>query len=484
MKRTTSLLAALSLIAVLSACGNPAPAATSTAATEEPAATTAKVVEQETEAAQTTTAETTTTTEATTAAPVENKAGFKQTATIEETVLVDQDGIKVTAKELTYFKYDVSLELTLENNSDTDVKLMSGTLGYSCNSINGIMTDDGYFNCEVKAGKKAKESVKFSYDDLMLYGIDEIADIELGIYSSTGSLDYTYYPVSQIKTSAAGSYEYNSQKCYNALTSSEMQSEHNYSIIYSAEDALYNIDDVSIVSEVLLKNNSGESMLMIEAQNNSAYQSHLIVNDIYINGIKVNSANWTSELVNPGKSAMIDVNLSAVFPESYWDMYGITEIRNVKLGIAQTDRDNTSSSKPASIEIPVADGDNSADTSGTVAYDAGGVRVIYKGIAGAKYDYDKSMYVMLLVENKSGQTVIVDEEYGSFSLNGFMTDSYIYSSTVGDSECAAWKIELPERALDDASVKKPEDIEEIEFGIEVRDENWSNKKEGTVVVKL
>ena len=91
---------------------------------------------------------------------------------------------------------------------------------------------------------------------------------------------------------------------------------------------------------------------------------------------------------------------------------------------------------------------------------------------------------MFIIENTSGQTRVIDDDYNSFSLNGYMTDSYIYSSTVGDGECAAWKIELPERALDDASVKKPEDIEEIEFGIEVRDENWSNKKEGTVVVKL
>ncbi len=484
MKKTATLLTVSALILALSACGNSAPAATTTAASEQPAVTTAKDADKETTTAEQTTAPEETTTAETTAKPVENKAGFKQTATIEETVLIDQDGIKVTAKELTYSKYAASIELALENNSDSDIKLMSGTLGYSCNSVNGIMFSGGYFNCELKAGKKAQESLTFKYDELMLYGIDEIADIELGIYSTPGGLDYTYYPVSQIKTSAAGSYDYDNTKFRKSFTNSDMQTKLGYTLKYSAEDKLYDVDDVSIVSEMLVENKDGDSTIIVEAQNDSAYQSRLIVNDIFINGIKVNSSRWTSELINPGKTAMIDVDLSSVFDKSYWEMYGITEVKNVKLGIGQSDMEGKNESQPATIEIPVSGGSDAADTSGTVAYDEGGIRIIYKGVAGGRYDYDDSLYLMFIIENSSGKTRVIDDDYNSFSLNGYMTDSYIYSSTVGGGECAAWKIELPERALDDASVKKPEDIEEIEFGIEVRDENWSNKKEGTVVVKL
>ena len=112
MKRTSALLTVSALILALSACGSSAPAATTTAGTnEQNAVTTAKEAGQENSTEQTTTAETTTKAE-TTVKPVDNKSGFKQTATIDETVLVDQDGIKVTAAELTYSKYAASLELT------------------------------------------------------------------------------------------------------------------------------------------------------------------------------------------------------------------------------------------------------------------------------------------------------------------------------------------------------------------------------------
>lgn len=151
MKRKATLLTVSALILALAACGNSTPAAATTAANEQPAVTTVNPTNSAADTQQTTTAEVTTTTEATTAKQTDNKAGFKQAATISETVLVDQDGIKVTATELTYSKYAASLELTLENSTDSDYEIMSGTLGYSCNSVNGIMTG-GYFNCDVKAG--------------------------------------------------------------------------------------------------------------------------------------------------------------------------------------------------------------------------------------------------------------------------------------------------------------------------------------------
>ena len=483
MKKTTALLTIATLIFTMSACGNQpaAPADTkvteqTTTVAEQPSETTA----EKTEAKETTVE--TTTTEATTAKPEQNKSGFKQDATIDETVLIDEEGIKVIAKELKYSKYNASLELTLENNSDKDITIMSGTLGYSCNSVNGIMYSGGYFNCDVKAGKKAKESVSFKYDDLLLYGIDEIAEIELGIYSSPGEFDYTYYPVSQIKTSAAGSDNYDTSAARKALNSSEKMSDKGYTVKYFAEDTLYDVDDVSIISETLFENRDGDSMLLVEAVNNSAYQSRISINSIAINGVTVCSSRWTSELINPGKTAFIDIDLASVFEKQYWDIFGISEIKSIKLGIGQSDREGKNESKPETILIPVSRSDISADTSGTVAYDQGGVRVIYKGIAGGRYDFDKDLYMMMLVENTSGKKIYIDEE--NMSINGFMVDTMAFSTDVEDGDCVIWKVEIYESSLEDCDVKAASDIEEIEFTVEIRDEHWSNKKEGEVSLKL
>ncbi|MCR5166114.1 MAG: hypothetical protein K6C13_02700 [Oscillospiraceae bacterium] len=483
MKKTTALLTIAALILTMSACGNQAAAPADTKAAEQTTAAAEQASETTAEktAAKETTAETTTT-EATTAKPEQNKSGFKKDATIDETVLIDEDGIKVTAKELTYSKYAASLELTLENNSDKDITLMSGTLGYSCNSVNGMMFSGGYFNSDVKAGKKTKESVTFKYEDLLIYGIDEIADIELGIYSSPGGLDYTYYPVSQIKTSAAGTYNYDASAARKALNSSEMQSDKGYTVKYFAEDALYDVDDVSIVSETLFENRDGDPMLLVEVVNNSAYQSRISIDNIAINGVTVCSSRWTSELINPGKTAFIDINLASAFEKQYWDMFGITDIKSIKLGIGQSDREGKNESKPETIVIPVSGSDVSADTSGTVAYDQGGVRVIYKGIAGGRYDFDKDLYMMMLVENTSGKKIYIDED--NVSINGFMVDTMAFSTDVEDGDCVVWKIEIYESSLEDCDVKDASDIEEIEFTVEIRDEHWSNQKEGEVSLKL
>ncbi len=482
MKRTTTLLTVSALILALSACGNSTPAATTTAASEQPAVTTVNNASNDDTSAEQTTAPEETMTAETTEKPVENKVGFKSDATIEETVLVDKDGIKVVAKELTYTKYEAKLELAIENNGDTDISLMSGTLGYSCNSVNGVMFSGGYFNCDVKAGKKAKESLKFSYKELQMYGINEIADIELGIYSSPGGLDYTYYPVAQIKTSAADSYSYDNSSYRNAFTSSAMQSANNYKVVYAAEDKLYDVDDVSIVSETLIENSDGDPTLIIEAYNDSAYQSRISVSDICINGLLVSSGRWTSDLINPGKTAFIDIDLASVFDKSYWEMFGFNEVKNIKLGIGQSDFEGKNESTPAEIEIPIVAGSSTADTSGTVAYDEGGVRVIYKGITGGRYDFDKDLYVMMLVENNSGHKIYIDED--NVSINGYMADTMAFSTDIEDGNCAIWKMEIYERSLEDCEVKNASDIKEIEFTIVVRDQNWSNKKEGEVVIKL
>ena len=95
---------------------------------------------------------------------------FGTTATLDETVMVDEGGVTITATGLTYTAYSADLELTIENNSGKNLSFVSGSLGYSCNSINGYMVEDGYLNCDVANGKKANESISFGYDALMLYG--------------------------------------------------------------------------------------------------------------------------------------------------------------------------------------------------------------------------------------------------------------------------------------------------------------------------
>lgn len=84
---------------------------------------------------------------------------FNRNAALDETVLVDEGGIKITATGLTYTDYSVELALTIENNSGKDLSFVSGSLGYSCNSINGYMIDDGYLNCDVSRTRSSSSAM-------------------------------------------------------------------------------------------------------------------------------------------------------------------------------------------------------------------------------------------------------------------------------------------------------------------------------------
>lgn len=87
---------------------------------------------------------------------------FNRNATLDETVLVDEGGIEITATGLTYTDYSAELALTIDNNSGKNLSFVSGSLGYSCNSINGYMIDGGYLNCDVANGKRRTRSLSLS----------------------------------------------------------------------------------------------------------------------------------------------------------------------------------------------------------------------------------------------------------------------------------------------------------------------------------
>ena len=52
---------------------------------------------------------------------------FNVDATLEETVMVDEGGVKITATGLTYTDYSVDLDLTIENNSGKTLSFVSGS---------------------------------------------------------------------------------------------------------------------------------------------------------------------------------------------------------------------------------------------------------------------------------------------------------------------------------------------------------------------
>ena len=163
--------------------------------TQEPASTPEPETESELAAEPATTPEPE---PATTPMPTEE-------ATVEEAVIVDAAGVKVTVKSLDENAswYGPALKLLIENDSGKDL-----TVQCRNSSVNGYMCET-MMSTDVANGKKANDTLTFDADQLALSGVDAIAEMEFSLHIFDADTWDTYFDTDPIvvKTSLAGTFE-------------------------------------------------------------------------------------------------------------------------------------------------------------------------------------------------------------------------------------------------------------------------------------
>lgn len=409
---------------------------------------------------------------------------FNKGATIEETVLVDENGVKITATELTYGNYAAELTLVIENNADKDLSFIANSVGYSCNSVNGYMIPEGYLNCDVAAGKKANDSISISYDTLMLYGIFEIADIEIGFDISDDDYNHTYTGPRTILTTAAGSYDYDTPVYRENIASKESQTEYDYSVPYFSTDTVYKESGLVIASQAVMENQDGESILLLEVVNNSDTAVGVSTTNIDINDLRVCDSTWSYDTINPGKTAIVDIDLSSVLEPEYWDIYGIQEVGNVALKVSFKDSDNKEFSEPALLSIDIPGTDASFSIDGAEVYNGNGIRIISKGIYADPSEYSDDLHILMVAKNTSGRTLALHDIYDSLSVNDYMTAYSFYTKTIEDGACVMIDIRLWGYGLEDISITEVSQIKSVEFSISIKDQNYKEIDEATIALAI
>lgn len=95
-------------------------------------------------------------------------------ATVEEQVILEQNGIKVTLKSLSHDSFmGPELKVLVENTSEQNVTVQTDSV-----SVNGIMIQS-LFSCEVAPGKSANDGISLMNSDLEQAGIKKIQNVEL-----------------------------------------------------------------------------------------------------------------------------------------------------------------------------------------------------------------------------------------------------------------------------------------------------------------
>lgn len=394
---------------------------------------------------------------------------FNSDGTIEETVMVDESDIKITATDLKYTDYDVQLNVIIENNGDKDLKFVSGSIGYSCNAINGYMISDGYMNTDVLAGKRANESICFDLDELSIYGITEIADIQVGFEVSDDDYQTIYAGVGQVKTSAADSYDYEVDTFAENLKSGALEKIADCSISYYSDEELYNQSGISIISEALITNKDGEKTIFIEIENNSSELVYGVTSNMILNGLVVYDARWSSDAVSPHTRCIVGLSPSSMLEEDYWDLFGISEIGDVAFTFTAIDGEWNEVAPSQEVSIALLPKTPSISDKGEEVYNEGGIRIIAKGLVEDPKDYSDDVHMLFLIENNSFDIIGIEDVYDSLSVNGYMVDYMADNTTVPTGKYALIDVEIDASSLEECGIAGIEDIAEAEISFEIED---------------
>lgn len=202
--------------------------------------------------------------------------------TVEEQVLLDQDGIKITATG--YEKGDImgdGINVVIENNSDTDYTVTCDAL-----IVNDYMFTD-LFASTVAAGKKANETIYLSKNQIKDAGIDAVGRVEVYFRCYDGSYNNLFKNVyADIHTSR-----------YDDMVVPTV----------SEGTELYNRDGIKIIGQALNENSIWGTAIVLYCENNSGQNIFVTVDDLSINGYMIDPV--YASTVYDGKKSIDEITI-------------------------------------------------------------------------------------------------------------------------------------------------------------------------------
>lgn len=185
---------------------------------------------------------------------------------IQETVIVDNDILTITAKSFSADAsiFGPSIKLLIENHSDKTIVVQALNA-----SVNGFMIDTT-FSSTIDPGKKSYDNLTFNSTDLKDANITTLNDIEFVIYAFDNDTWDSVFTSDII----------------NIQTSSINEIESNYN---SDGDEIFNNDSVKIIYQGMRDDPYWGIEFVFYIENNSDKNIIIQVNTISINGFMVDS---------------------------------------------------------------------------------------------------------------------------------------------------------------------------------------------------
>ena len=223
-----------------------------------------------------------------------------QTASIEETVILDQNGLKITATGLEESFMGEELKLLVENNSGQNLTVQS-----HASSVNGYMITN-IMSIDVASGKKVNDALTLTSSEMEDCGITSITDLAftLHVFNTDTWEAVIDTPVIELKTNLNGTVT----QTYD-----------------DSGNVVYDAGGIRIIT----KGKTNDSILgpgiQVYVENNSAEDIMVQTRNVSINGFMVDT--FYSPLVMAGKRSLSSLTIS----DTSLEANGITDITSAEL---------------------------------------------------------------------------------------------------------------------------------------------------------
>ena len=373
----------------------------------------------------------------------ESLPAFDKSGTIAESTIYDQDGVTITAKSLTYTDDAAVVLLDLSNGTDKDLTFVSGSMGYSANSINGYMVDDGFVNVDVTPGNHAQETMEFDLQTLQIYGINAIADMKVSFEIEDADNNSTYTGSLDLPTSLADKVDTSGDPYQSTIVSDAALNTVQMKMLAFSNEEPVQAGDLTVLSEAMLELENGQTGVLLEVRNDGSEYRYVGVDGITVNGLKVCSRNWTGDIITPGCTALVDITMDDVLSEAGRTQLSMKEFGSLGFHLTVYASDYDTELATAQVQIENPDADASWKDDGAELYNDGGI--VIRSAGRPFEDEDDNLYAHLyfIVQNNSGSDISITDSYeDAFALNTLMTDYLMYSVRLNDGEIGLVDLEI------------------------------------------
>lgn len=396
--------------------------------------------------------------------------------TIEKTVLWDANNVKITAQELNFTQLServsyAEVELLIENNNETSAKVIAGSQGYCCNAINGYMVFDGHFNENVRAGESITTTMKFFLGDLAVYGIGDVAEIQVGFDIEIEDGEEIFTGPQMIKTSVAESYDPTKNTYQETLTGEALGQNTEYVLAAFIEKNVSLMEGVELVSGALVIDEDGEAQLFLEVRNNTEEELRCNGISLDVNNLNVDGWDMIKYFIAPGCTCVLQYEVEGYYiPYSYWEAFGMTSLDKIDITLKLTDRENLNELAQQEVSFAFGGTEPVVDTTGTEVYNQDGIRIVSKGVfADAPEDVENFCWV-LLVESDYPEMLMLKQQQGSYLyVNGVKQGGYVdyafYPVNFEQGKYTAAYVSMDTEVLAEQGIDEITDIETLEIGI-------------------